>query len=241
MVDFVGKWISTRGPNTVPRTPQGRPVIMQAGSSPRGRDFAAKWAEIVFTLQHAKADMQDFYRDMKARAVAHGRRPEELVILPSLDPIIGETDAIARERQAYMNDLVDPRLGLAVMSGHLGIDFSKYPMEARIDELDLDVAVKGSFDVIVQGTKAEGLTLAEAGRRFGISELTPQIVGSPASVADQLEDLFDSEACDGFIITPTVFPGSFEQFVRAVVPELQRRGKFRRKYSGSTLRENLQG
>ena len=129
------------------------PVIMQAGSSSRGRDFAAKWAEVVFTLQHEKSDMQDFYKDMKARVVAAGRRPEELVILPSLDPIIGETDAIARERQAYMNDLVDPQLGLAVMSGHLGIDFSKYPLDARIDELDLDVAVRGSFDVIVQGTR----------------------------------------------------------------------------------------
>jgi alkanesulfonate monooxygenase SsuD/methylene tetrahydromethanopterin reductase-like flavin-dependent oxidoreductase (luciferase family) len=99
--------------------------------------------------------------------------------------------------------------------------------------------VRGSFDVIVQGTKAEGLTLAEAGKRFGTSELTPQVVGSPASIADYLEDLFDSRACDGFIITPTVFPGSFEQFVRAVVPELQRRGKFRTEYAGITLRENL--
>jgi alkanesulfonate monooxygenase SsuD/methylene tetrahydromethanopterin reductase-like flavin-dependent oxidoreductase (luciferase family) len=134
---------------------------------------------------------------------------------------------------------VDPRLGLAVMSGHLGIDFSRYPLDARIDELDLDVAVRGSFDVIVQGTKAQGLTLAEAGKRFGVSELTPQVVGSPTTVADYLQDLFDSQACDGFIVTPTVFPGSFEQFVRAVVPELQRRGKFRTAYAGTTLRENL--
>jgi FMN-dependent oxidoreductase (nitrilotriacetate monooxygenase family) len=238
-VNYAGKWISTRGPGTVPHTPQGRPVIMQAGSSARGRDFAAKWAEVIFTLQHSKADMQEFYADMKARVAAHGRRPEELVILPSLDPIIGETDQIARERQAYMNDLVDPMLGLAVMSGHLGIDFSRYDPNARIDELDLDPAVRGSFDVIVQGTKAEGLTLAEAGKRFGTSELTPQVVGSPATIADTLQDLFDSEACDGFIITPTVFPGSFEQFVRAVVPELQRRGKFRTAYPGTTLRDTL--
>ncbi len=212
---------------------------MQAGSSIRGRNFAAKHAEIVFTLQHSKADMQAFYKDMKARVAAAGRNPDDLVILPSLDPIIGETDAIARERQAFMNDLVDPELGLAVMSGHLGIDFSKYPMDARIDELDLDVAVHGSFDVIVQGTKAEGLTLAEAAKRFAVSELTPQVVGSPASIADYLQDLFEARACDGFIITPTVFPGTFEQFVRAVVPELQRRGIFRTAYAGTKLRDNL--
>jgi alkanesulfonate monooxygenase SsuD/methylene tetrahydromethanopterin reductase-like flavin-dependent oxidoreductase (luciferase family) len=223
----------------VPRTPQGRPVIMQAGSSERGRAFCAKHAEIVFTLQHSKQDMQEFYRDMKARVAAEGRDPDSLAILPSLDPIIGETDTIARERQAYMNDLVDPTLGLAVMSGHLGIDFSKYPLDARIDELNLDVAVTGSFDVIVQGVKSEGLTLGEAARRFATSELTPQVVGAPETVADYLIDLFDDRACDGFIITPTVFPGSFEQFVRAVVPELQRRGKFRTEYSGTTLRENL--
>jgi FMN-dependent oxidoreductase (nitrilotriacetate monooxygenase family) len=238
-IDYEGKWISSRGPNTVPRTPQGRPVIMQAGSSERGRAFCARHAEIVFTLQHSKQDMQEFYRDMKARVVAEGRDPDSLAILPSLDPIIGETDTIARERQAYMNDLVDPTLGLAVMSGHLGIDFSKYPLDARIDELNLDVAVTGSFDVIVQGVKSEGLTLGEAAKRFATSELTPQVVGAPETVADYLIDLFDDRACDGFIITPTVFPGTFEQFVRAVVPELQRRGKFRTEYSGTTLRENL--
>jgi len=240
-INFKGNWISSRGPNTVPRSPQGHPVIMQAGSSERGRAFCAKHAEIVFTLQHSKADMQEFYKEMKERVRAEGRDPDELVILPSLDPIIGETDAIARERQSYMNALVDPTLALALVSGHLGIDFSKYPLDARIDDLDLDVAVKGSFDVLAQGARAEGLTLGQAAQRFGISELTPQVVGAPATVADYLIDLFDDRACDGFIITPTVFPGTFEQFVRAVVPELQARGKFRTEYPGTTLRGNLRG
>ncbi|MBS0562860.1 MAG: LLM class flavin-dependent oxidoreductase, partial [Proteobacteria bacterium] len=203
--------------------------------------FCAKYAEIVFTLQHSKADMQEFYKEMKERVRAEGRNPDDLVILPSLDPVIGETDAIARERQAFMNSLVDPTLALALVSGHLGIDFSKYPLDARIDDLDLDVAVKGSFDVLAQGARAEGLTLGQAAQRFGISELTPQVVGAPETVADYLIDLFDDRACDGFIITPTVFPGTFEQFVRAVVPELQQRGKFRTAYPGTTLRGNLRG
>lgn len=237
--DFEGKHVRSRGPLTVPRTPQGRPVIMQAGSSPRGREVAARWGEIVFTLQHSKRDMQVFYRDLKARVVAAGRQPNDCAILPSLDPIIGETESIARERQAYMNSLVDPELGLSVMSGHLGTDFSRFPLDRPITELDLDPAVAGSMDVIVQGTKAANLTLCEAARHFATSELTPQIVGTPESVADQLQDLFESEACDGFIITPTVFPGSFEQFTRAVVPELQRRGIFRTAYPGRTLRDTL--
>ncbi|MBN8873944.1 MAG: LLM class flavin-dependent oxidoreductase [Rhodospirillales bacterium] len=237
--EFEGRHVRSRGPLTVPRCPQGRPVIMQAGSSARGRDVAARWGEIVFTLQHSKHDMQVFYRDLKDRVVKAGRRPEECAILPSLDPIIGETESIARERQAYMNSLVDTELGLAVMSGHLGADFSRFPLDQPITELDLDPAVAGSMDVIVQGTKAANLTLAEAARHFATSELTPQIVGTPESVADQLQDMFESEACDGFIITPTVFPGSFEQFTRSVVPELQRRGIFRTAYPGTTLRDTL--
>ena len=196
-VNYQGRWISTRGPLTVPRSPQGRPVIMQAGSSPRGRDFAARWGELVFTLQHSKADMQAFYQDMKARVVAQGRAPDECLILPSVDAIIGETDAIARERQAL------------------------------------------TLDVILQGTEAQALTLGEAARRFATSELCPQIVGSPESVADQLQDLFESQACDGFILTPTLMPGMFEQFCRAVVPVLQARGLFRRDYTGTTLRAHL--
>ncbi len=238
-VNYEGQWIKTRGPLTVPRSPQGRPVIMQAGSSPRGRDFAARWGEIVFTLQHDKSDMQAFYRDMKSRVVAAGRLPEDCKILPSVDPIIGETDAIARERQAFLNNLVVAELGMAQMSGHIGTDLSRFPPDQPLQDMDIEDGSRGSFDVILQGTAAQGLTLGEAARRFATSELCPQIVGSPASVADQLQDMFESEACDGFILTPTLMPGMYESFVRSVVPLLQARGVFRTEYAGSTLRENL--
>lgn len=239
-VNYQGRWIRTRGPLTVPRSPQGRPVIMQAGSSPRGRDFAARWGELVFTLQHSKADMQAFYRDVKARVVAKGRRPEECAILPSVDPIIGETDAIARERQAYVNELVQTEAGMAQMSGHIGVDLSRFPPDQPLADMQLEAGSRGSLDVVLQGTQAQGLTLGEAARRFATSELCPQIVGSPANVADQLQELFEAEACDGFILTPTLMPGMYEQFCRAVVPELQRRGLFRSEYSGTTLRGHLQ-
>jgi FMN-dependent oxidoreductase (nitrilotriacetate monooxygenase family) len=239
-VNYQGRWIRTRGPLTVPRSPQGRPVIMQAGSSPRGRDFAARWAELVFTLQHSRADMQAFYRDVKARVVAQGRRPEECVILPSVDPIIGETDAIARERQAYVNELVQTEAGMAQMSGHIGVDLSRFPTDQPLEDMQLEAGSRGSLDVVLQGTQAQGLTLGEAARRFATSELCPQIVGSPANVADQLQEMFEAEACDGFILTPTLMPGMYEQFGRAVVPELQRRGLFRSEYSGTTLRGHLQ-
>ena len=238
--DYQGRWIRTRGPLTVPRSPQGHPVIMQAGSSGPGRDFAARWAELVFTLQHTKADMVEFRNDIHARMHAIGRPPEECAILPSVDPIIGETESIAREKQAFVNELVDTELGMSLMSSHIGVDLSRFPADQPVADMALEEGSRGSFDVILQGTRAEGLTLGEAARRFATSELCPQIVGTPESIADQLCDYFEDGACDGFILTPTVSPGTWEQFTRSVVPILQQRGVFRRAYAGRTLRENLQ-
>jgi FMN-dependent oxidoreductase (nitrilotriacetate monooxygenase family) len=240
-VDYAGKWIRTRGPLTTPRSPQGHPVIMQAGSSDRGRAFGARWAEVIFTLQHQKADMQAFYRDFKTRMAANGRAPEECVVLPSIDVVLGETESIARERAEHVNSLVDTQLGLAQMSGHIGVDLAKFDPDLPLADFQKEEGSRGSFDVILQGTKAEGLTLGEAARRFATSELCPQLVGTPEMVADQLVDLFENHACDGFVLTPTTFPGMFEQFSRAVVPLLQKRGVFRKDYTGRTLREHLRG
>ena len=240
-VDYAGKWIRTRGPLTTPRSPQGHPVIMQAGSSDRGRAFGARWAEVIFTLQHQKTDMQAFYADFKSRMAAIGRAPEECVVLPSIDVVLGETESIARERAEHVNSLVDTQLGLAQMSGHIGVDLAKFDPDLPLSDFEKEEGSRGSFDVILQGTKAEGLTLGEAARRFATSELCPQLVGTPEMVADQLVDLFEDHACDGFVLTPTTFPGMFEQFSRAVVPLLQKRGVFRKEYTGRTLREHLRG
>jgi len=238
-VDYAGKWISTRGPLTTPRCPQGRPVIMQAGSSDRGRDFGARWGEIIFTLQHHKSDMQAFYTDFKRRMGLRGRAPEECVILPSIDVVIGETVSIARERAEFVNSLVDTQLGMAQISGHIGVDLSRFDPDQPLTDIAVEEGSRGSFDVILQGTQAEGLTLGEAARRFATSELCPQLVGTPEMIADHLTDLFEDHACDGFVLTPTTSPGMFEQFSRAVVPILQKRGVFRTEYSGRTLREHL--
>jgi FMN-dependent oxidoreductase (nitrilotriacetate monooxygenase family) len=239
--NYAGQWIKTRGPLTTPRSPQGRPVIMQAGSSDRGRDFGARWGEIIFTLQHHKSDMQAFYADFKRRMALRGRPPEECAILPSIDVVLGETESIARERAEYVNSLVDTQLGMAQISGHIGIDLSKLDPDQPLADMALEEGSRGSFDVILQGTAREGLTLGEAARRFATSELCPQLVGTPEAVADHLTELFDDFACDGFVLTPTTFPGMYEQFCKTVVPILQRRGVFRTEYTGSTLRANLRG
>jgi FMN-dependent oxidoreductase (nitrilotriacetate monooxygenase family) len=238
--DYVGKHVATRGPLPTPRCPQGHPVIMQAGSSPRGRAFAARFAEVIFTFQHQKSDMQVFRADMHERMRAAGRDPAECVILPALDTILGESEAMAAEKRDYLDSLVDPELALAITSCHIGIDLSEFPLDQPLQVLAREQTVSGALDILMQATHASGgLTLRQAAQRYGTSVMAPQFVGTAESVADRMQDLFEAGACDGFILTPTNFPGNFEQVSRTLVPELQRRGIFRTAYAGRTLRENL--
>ena len=134
--------------------------------------------------------------------------------------------------------LVNPLAGLSTLSSHLNHDFSSYPLNEPVSQVEVQGA-RGSLDVVLQATEAEHLTLGDVGKRFGTSELTPQLVGTAIQIADQLEALFLDEACDGFMLTPIYLPGIYEEFTRAVVPELQRRGLFRTEYRGKTLRDNL--
>lgn len=234
--EFKGRWHSTRGPLTIPRCPQGRPVLMQAGSSPRGRDFAARWAELIFCPQHTKADMQAFYADMHQRMAEKGREPTHCAIMPQIEVVIGETESIAEEKAAYLESLVDPELVLAAQSSALGVDLA-----AKVEDLDAastqrgTQGMQGSLDRVKSMMQTEGISFREAVRKSN----RDLIYGTPESIADQLQDLFESRACDGFVVSQMVFPASLEQFCRAVVPELQRRGIFRKEYRGKTLRENV--
>jgi FMN-dependent oxidoreductase (nitrilotriacetate monooxygenase family) len=240
--NYVGKHVSSRGPLPTPRCPQGHPVIMQAGSSPRGREFAARFAEVIFTFQHQKHDMLAFRDEMHGRMRALGRDPAECAILPCVDITLGESEAMAVEKCAFLDSLVDPELALAITSAHIGIDLSGYPLDQPLNVLARDQTTTGSLDILVQATQASGgMTLREAAQKYGTCVMAPQMVGTAASVADRMQDLFEAGACDGFILTPTTFPGNYEQVSRALVPELQRRGIFRKAYTGRTLRENLRG
>jgi FMN-dependent oxidoreductase (nitrilotriacetate monooxygenase family) len=232
--DYVGKYVRTRGPLGMPRSPQGRPVFLQAGASPRGREFAARWAEMIFCTPHTKADAQAFYADIKQRVAAFGRASETCAVLPSIAVVLGETESIAREKAAYLDGLGDPELVLAGNSHLLGVDLSTHRTEAAVLGAQGNQGIQGSHDRVVQLARAEGISFAEAARRpRGL------LVGTASMVADHLEDWFADACCDGFIVWPTVFPSMFEEFGRLVVPELQRRGLFRTEYQGSTLRENL--
>jgi len=233
--NFEGKWVKTRGPLAMPRSPQVRPVFMQAGSSDRGRDFAARWAELIFCTPHSKADTLAFTTDVRARMAQHGRAPDDCKILPSFMTVIGETESIAQEKYEYLQSLIDPEAQQMLNSSLMGADLSKHQDVTSFAAATGNQGISGSIDRVMQVMQQERLTFAEATKKpRGL------LVGTPQSVADTLEDYFTSGACDGFIITPTVHPRMFEEFCRLVVPELQRRGLFRKEYAGATLRENLQ-
>jgi FMN-dependent oxidoreductase (nitrilotriacetate monooxygenase family) len=232
--NYEGKWVQTRGPLTIPRSPQGRPILMQAGASDRGRDFAAKWAEVIFTAQSSKEDLQAFFADVKGRMAQHDREPHACAILAAATFVIGETESIARERAEFFRSLMAPEMRRARYSGSLGADLARLPANASLGELQGNQGIKGAELVLEQKMRGQGITLIEAASHDG-----SEIVGTASSIADRLQDLFESNACDGFIIAPMYFPGMFEQFCRSVVPELQRRGLFRNDYSGITFRDHL--
>jgi FMN-dependent oxidoreductase (nitrilotriacetate monooxygenase family) len=239
---YDGKWFKVRGPLTVPRCPQGRPVLLQAGSSGRGRDFAARWAELIFTGDPGLEVAKGHYRDQKERIAAMGRDPGAVRMLPMVYTVVGESRSQAEEReQLFLNDLVDPVASLTLLSELMNYDFSGMALEDPItDELIGSVSgIRGLVQNIRQHIGGDTVTLADlAGHRATLLQ-GPRFVGTGEQIADQMEEWFAGEACDGFVIAATHVPGAYEEVVRLVVPELQRRGLFRRRYDGSTLREHL--
>ena len=232
--DYEGHYARTRGPLTIPRCPQGRPVLMQAGSSPRGRDFAARWAEAIFCSSGSKKDTVEFYIDIKGRMARFGRTPDDCAICTSTTIVLGETQSIAREKAEYLTSLVPLEMVLATNSAMLGADLNRTRDEVELSRNKGHQGHGGLEDRIRQTMRAEGVCFAEAIRR-------PRnlMVGTPATIADYMQDLFESEACDGFVVTPTISPIMWEEFARMLTPELQRRGLLRTEYTGATMRENL--
>ena len=237
-VDFAGEAYRTRGPLNVPRSPQGRPVIIQAGASSRGKAFAARWAEVIFSIHPNAEAMKRFYADIKQTVEQSGRREQEVNILVGVMPFVGRSRAEANERMAEHNELVHPLVGLSTMSSHMNVDFSQLPLDAPL--ADLNVQGMQGMLAAVKSLSADGsMTLREIGRRYGQSVVVPQIAGTAAELADQLEALFNDRAADGFMVSPAHLPHGFDDFVDHVVPELQRRSLFRSEYEGGTLRGHL--
>jgi FMN-dependent oxidoreductase (nitrilotriacetate monooxygenase family) len=241
-LNYDGQWIRARGPLTVPRPPQGHPVLIQAGSSGRGREFAARWAEVIFTGDPDIDIARSHYKDQKERIAARGRDADAVRMLPMAYTVVGESRAHAEEReQVFLNDLVHPMASLTLLSELMNYDFSSLEPSAPItDELIASVSgIRGLVQNIRAHIGGDTVTLADlAGHRATLLQ-GPRFVGTGPEVADQMEAWFEGGACDGFVIAATHCPGAYEDVVRLVVPELQRRGLFRDRYAGPTLRDHL--
>ncbi|HTJ89587.1 MAG TPA: LLM class flavin-dependent oxidoreductase [Acidocella sp.] len=238
VLNHKGENFSVRGPLNIARPPQGWPVIVQAGASEAGRQLAAETAEMVFAAGGSIEAARAFYADVKGRMPKVGREPEHLKILPGALVIVGETMEEARAKARKLDSLVHPDSGLASLSVALGCDASGFELDAPLPEIPETNQSKSSRERVIELAKRNNLTVRELAQKVG-GYAGQSFIGTPASIADEMEEWVETRACDGFnVMFPTV-PAGLDEFVDMVVPELQRRGLFRKEYEGTTLREHL--
>jgi FMN-dependent oxidoreductase (nitrilotriacetate monooxygenase family) len=234
-----GRYLSVRGPLNIARPVQGWPVIVQAGASDAGRQLAAETAEVIFGSQNNLPDARRFYADVKGRMAALGRDPDHLKVLPGAFVVVGDSLDEAREIKARLDGLVHPDSGIASLSVHLGTDASRFDLDGPLPEIPESNASKSARDKLVERARRENLTVRQLAQILGGSFGALELVGTPATIADAMEEWLESAGCDGFNVMFPYLPGGLDAFVDKVVPELQRRGIYRREYEGRTLRENL--
>ncbi len=235
-----GAHYNVEGPLNVPRSPQGRPVTVQAGGSSDGRDLAAAQAEAVFTLSQSIEDGVAYARDLRSRAVAYGRPSDSIVILPGLATVIGGTEAEARKRQDELWDLVPIQYSLSRLAGTLQVSPDLLELDKPLPDLPVPVnANQTMFHGTVNLARKGNRTVRELLKALGGGVGHRIIVGTPEQIADDIAAWFAAGAADGFNLMPDVLPSGLATFVDEVVPLLQKRGIFRRDYEGTTLRDHL--
>ncbi len=238
VLNHSGKYLKVRGPLNIARPVQGWPVIVQAGASDAGRQLAAETAEVVFAGGGPIEDGRRLYADIKGRMDKLGRNREHLKILPGAFVVLGETASEAHDKRALLDSLVHHASGIAALSIALGHDAAQFDPDALLPETPESNASKSGRERVLALAKRENLTVRQlAGRLGGYGGLG--MVGTPKMIADQMEEWFTTGGCDGFNVMFPYLPGGLDDFVDTVIPELQRRGLFRREYEGGTMRENL--
>lgn len=241
VLNHVGNHFQVRGPLNIARPPQGYPVIVQAGASEPGRELAARTAEVILTANLVLADAQDFYRDVKARVRRYGRRPEELLVMPGIFPVIGGTEQEAQARYEELQALVHPAIAWGILKRHYqGFDLSGYTLDDPAPPLPQDTnGSKSRLKLVSDLVERERPTLRQLYRQVSTARGHLTSVGTPEQIADVIQTWFEQEAADGFNIMPPILPTGLNDFVDQVVPILQRRGLFRTDYEGQTLRDHL--
>ena len=243
-IEYEGTYVRTRGSLTTPHSPQGHPVLMQAGGSERGLAFASRWADCVFTLQQEQSRMQAFYQRLKDQVISHGRSADECVIMPAIEVIVGDSASEAQEHADYLDSLATPEMGLTILAAIMNRDLSGIPLDKPLDQIDVGPngpSGIGAYENLMgKFAKAGPMpSLGEAALLGATTWWSPRLVGSAEQVADHLQDMFESRCCDGFVVTQALSPGGIGRFVELVVPELQARGVYRDRYYGNTFRDNL--
>jgi FMN-dependent oxidoreductase (nitrilotriacetate monooxygenase family) len=241
VLNHKGENFSVRGPLNVPRSPQGYPVLVQAGSSDTGRGLASEFGEAIFTAYLTLGESQEFYADLKGRASNLGRNPEHIKILPGLSFMVGRTAAEAQEKYDELQSLIHPMVARELVSMTLGgVDLSAYPMDGPMPELaPTNSGSQSAFATTMKLARDENLTIRQLGMRLAAGRQRHHVTGTPEHIVDVMEEWFTHGAADGFNILPPYLPGALNDFVDLVIPELRRRGLFRTEYEGATLRENL--
>ncbi len=237
VLDHKGKHFSVRGPLNVERPPQGHPVIVQAGASDQGRELAAATADVIYAASQTLEEARAYYASVKGRMAKYGRRPDALKIMPGLMAIIGDTEQEARDKYEVLQALVDPVVGLAQLAGSMG-DLTGYPLDGPVPRLP-EWRLRSRGQLMYDLAQRRNLTIRQLYLAIATGNGHRQVIGTPAQVADHMQEWFENEAADGFNVLPAHSPDGLADFVDRVVPELQRRGLYRTAYEGRTLREHL--
>jgi FMN-dependent oxidoreductase (nitrilotriacetate monooxygenase family) len=241
-LNHAGTHFRVAGPLNTPRSPQGRPVYVQAGSSDDGRAFAARHAEAIFTAHQTLGSAQDFYADIKGKAAALGRNPDHIKVLPGISPFIGSTETEARRIEDEVNALIQPAFSLAQLKRMIGLDLTGHDLDGPFPR-DLvrgqgDFGVSSRFKVVLDIVDREKPTIRQLIHRLAGARGHWVFTGTPEQVADAIQTWFENGAADGFNVMPPYLPAAFEVFVAEVLPILRKRGLFREDYAGATLRDH---
>jgi FMN-dependent oxidoreductase (nitrilotriacetate monooxygenase family) len=240
-LDHHGEFFKIRGPLNVPRPPQGYPVHVQAGASDDGKAFAARYGEMIFVTPMGLAPAQATYKEIKEKAASYGRDPDQIKIMPGLAPVIGKTEAEAKEKFEELQSLLSVPVTLNILGMRMGgMDLTGLNVDEPLPEgLEVTPRTRRQYGTMLEHTRKEGLTLRQLALKQSGSLAGLSVHGSVEQIADMMEEWFRSGACDGFNLQPATFPGVFRDVVELLIPELRRRGLFRSEYEGKTLRANL--
>ncbi len=226
-------------PVNMARCPQGHPVIIQAGGSEAGLELAARTADVVFSVVQELSGAKRAYRDLKGRMAKYGRTPDQITVLPGVMPIIGSTEAEARDKLSRLQSWLTPTNALTLVTSRIGYDVTGFPLDGPVPAPPPGASSQTFSRVLYETARRENMTLRDLYNLTAAARGHWVLCGTPKRIADTLEEWFVEEAADGFNVLPPYFPGALVDFVDLVVPELQARGLFRREYEGTTLRDHF--